>query len=121
MLELYKIFVVDDQPDPNNPEEVKFYKTKKREFQKMILNEFDKGEYENVLLPQIAMLEASVQPKQEQSVPAPENVGGPVAAEMPVQQVMPEPIPLLEPEATVSQATAPSQGILQRLGGHTRL
>lgn len=117
VLELYKIFVVDDQPDPNNPEEVKFYKTKKREFQKMILNEFDKGEYENVLLPQMAMLEASVQPKQEASAPAPENVGGPVAAEMPVQQVMPEPIPLLEPEATVSQATAPSQGILQRLGG----
>lgn len=49
-LELYKIFVGEDKPDPNNEKEVKRWIIRKRAIQKMILEEFGKEEYIDLIL-----------------------------------------------------------------------
>ena len=47
---LYKIFVAEDKPDLNDAESVKKWKTRKRTLQKLILEECDKSQYEDLLL-----------------------------------------------------------------------
>ncbi len=50
VLRLYRIFVAEDKPDPANPEELAQWKTKKRTLQKMILEEFGKEQYEDLII-----------------------------------------------------------------------
>lgn len=50
VLMLYDKLVAEDKPDPKNPEEVKQWQKRKRELQKMILEELGKEAYEEVLL-----------------------------------------------------------------------
>jgi len=47
---MYDKFIAQDKPDPNNQEEVTRWLKRKRELQKMILEELDKEEYIDVLL-----------------------------------------------------------------------
>lgn len=49
-IELYKIFVAEDKPDPGDAEAVKQWRTRKRTLQKMILEEFGKEQYEDLIL-----------------------------------------------------------------------
>lgn len=50
VLLMYDKFIAQDKPEPNNPEEVTRWLRRKRELQKMILEELDKEAYINVLL-----------------------------------------------------------------------
>jgi hypothetical protein len=47
---LYKMFVAEDKPDPGDAEAIKQWKIRKRTLQKLILEEFDKEEYEDLIL-----------------------------------------------------------------------
>lgn len=83
VLLMYDKFIAQDKPDPNNPEEVTRWLKRKRELQKMILEELDKEEYIDVLLgpeaeakalPQTNNAQAPVMPSEGQTPPT-----GPVA------------------------------------------
>lgn len=50
ILELYKIFVAEDKPDPQNEKEITRWKIRKRAFQKMILEEYGKEQYIDLIL-----------------------------------------------------------------------
>lgn len=50
ILLLYKIFVAEDKPEPGNEKEIEKWKSRKRILQKMILEEFDKEQYEDLIL-----------------------------------------------------------------------
>ena len=50
ILELYKIFVGEDKPDPQNEKEIKRWTIRKRAMQKMILEEFGKEEFIDLIL-----------------------------------------------------------------------
>ncbi len=50
VMNLYKIFVAEDKPNPEDPEEVERWKVRKRTFQKMILGEYDMEQYEDLIL-----------------------------------------------------------------------
>lgn len=70
VLLLYKIFVAEDKPEPENEKEVEKWKRRKRTLQKMILEEFDKEQYEDLILG----LEEEEKPKKEkpkESIKAP--------------------------------------------------
>ncbi len=50
VFELYKIFVAEDKPDPQDQEAIEQWKIKKRTFQKMILEEYDLEPYIDLIL-----------------------------------------------------------------------
>ena len=50
VLELYELFVTGDKPEEGDVEAMEQWKSRKREMQKMVLDEFDKSQYEEVLL-----------------------------------------------------------------------
>lgn len=54
IMELYKTFILEDKPEPDeanpNLEEIAQWKKKKRIMQKMILEEYDKDKYEDLIL-----------------------------------------------------------------------
>jgi hypothetical protein len=68
---LYDKFVAQDKPDPQNSEEVKQWKKRKRAIQEMILDEMDKAAYTSVLLGEEES-EPTKQPIEEQPPAAPE-------------------------------------------------
>lgn len=49
-LELYKIFVGEDKPDPKDEKELERWKIRKRTLQKMILEDYGKEQYEDLIL-----------------------------------------------------------------------
>lgn len=49
-IELYKIFVAEDKPDPEDVEAIKQWKIRKRALQKVILEQFDMEQYEDLIL-----------------------------------------------------------------------
>lgn len=109
-VELYKIFVAEDKPDPEDAEAVKIWKLRKRTLQKMILEEFGKEEYEDLIL--------GIE-KEEMPKPVPEAL--PALPETPVAEIPPE-TPLIPPETpmpmtppTPSPAISPSPRLLRRL------
>jgi len=78
VLLMYDKFIAQDKPDPNNPEEETRWLKRKRELQKMILEELDKEEYIDVLLgpeaearalPQTNNAQAPVTPTESQPQP----------------------------------------------------
>ena len=50
VMNLYKIFVAEDAPNPEDQEEIERWKIRKRTFQKMILGEFNMEQYEDLIL-----------------------------------------------------------------------
>lgn len=117
-LELYKIFIAEDPPEEGNEEAMKQWKSKKRELQKMILAEYDKSQYEDVLLGLQKLEDA----EQESATGDEDNVveGGEEAPQP--QRTNREPIPLVDvDQPQVPQAPqAQPQGFLQRLLGRLR-
>lgn len=116
-LEMYKLFVVDDKPEPNDQGAVEQWKKKKALLQKIIARKFGYEEYEDILAPEI---ESKPEGGNAQGV-APEMEGG-LAAESPVPRLIaePEPVEIIPPETTqvpgaTTPATEPSPGILDRL------
>jgi FKBP-type peptidyl-prolyl cis-trans isomerase (trigger factor) len=99
VLLMYDKFIAQDKPDPNNPEEVTRWLKRKRELQKMILEELDKEEYIDVLLgpeaeakalPQTNNTQAPVTPAEGQTPPT----GPTTASPNKIQQLMGK-IPIL--------------------------
>ncbi|MFA5232085.1 MAG: hypothetical protein WC410_00155 [Candidatus Paceibacterota bacterium] len=85
---LYDKFVAADKPDPNNPEEVKQWKKRKRAIQEMILDEMDKAAYKTVLLGE----EESEPAKSTEEEPpaAPESPQLPAGEAGPAPEAQPE-------------------------------
>ncbi len=101
VLMLYDKFVAQDKPDPQNPAEVKQWQRRKRELQKMILEELDKESYEEILLgeegtepvpakeKQPRAPKAPLTPPQEATpsvMPAPQGIMSRVMAKIPILQ-----------------------------------
>lgn len=63
ILMLYRIFVAEDKPDPENAEEVNQWKIRKRTLQKLILEEFDRQEYEELIVGEKEVGEAPKSPE----------------------------------------------------------
>ena len=67
ILLLYDKLIVQDKPDPNNPEDIKHWLIRKRALQKMILEELDLDQYVDILLgPELVQ-------KQEETTITPSN------------------------------------------------
>lgn len=117
-LELYKLFISEDLPEEGDEESMRQWKSKKRELQKMILDEYDKSQYEDVLLGLEKMEEA-----EQNSATGDENnvVEGGDEAVIPTRSNR-EPIPLVEADTPQIPQGAPQapQGFLQRLLGRLR-
>lgn len=118
VLELYKIFIAEDVPAEGDAEGRKQWESKKKELQKMILDEYDKSQYEDVLLGLQKLEDA----EQESATGDEDNVveGG----EQAPQRTNREPIPLVEndtpqaiPQGVPQQ---PPQGLLASLLGRLR-
>lgn len=109
-IELYDTFVTNDVPEKGAPEdEILAWQKKKRHMQSMILEEYDKSQYEEVILG----LEKKEEVEQAEEDPAQVE-----------QQTAPEPqmIPLLDAEAPPqsAQPADPQQGLLRKLLGGLR-
>ena len=127
VLELYKLFVSEDQPAEGDEEAMKQWKSRKREMQKMVLDEYDKSQYEEVLLG-MEKLEDAQQDKadsEESTVEAGEETT-PLPATMNALPPQPlAPIPELPPEggnplspipnSPVAPSGSPPPGFLQAL------
>lgn len=132
VLEMYKLFVVDDKPEGGTPEEVKAWKKKKAVLQKLIVEKMGYDEYADVLAPDLKLEVANdAQPKVEaQGEPAPVSAripNGPAEgiADNPVpamiRQGLPGPEALIPPEgATTAETQAPNGGFLANLIARAR-
>ena len=86
VLMLYDKLVNEDKPDPQNEEEVKQWRKRKRELQKMLLEELGKEAYEEVLL---GKEEEEIPPKKEAektTPPTPRKVKPPMEPTSPAPQ-----------------------------------
>jgi hypothetical protein len=121
VLELYKIFITEDQPtNPEDAEQMKEWTRRKKEMQKMVLDEYDKSQYEEVLLGLESIEEAEQDREEEDDENAVGNEVG-----VPSQRVNREPIPLVDGDAPVAPTGpipngAPPAGFLQKLLGRLR-
>lgn len=123
-LELYKIFVAEDKPDPQDPEDVKRWVARKRILQRMILEDYGKDKWAQAILGTLKQAEEVKEEVEEaQAEDATVDGGG-----MPVSAI-PSPEPMLPPEelsAVVPNATdmpgarPPGAGLLARLLGRGR-
>jgi len=87
---LYDKFVTEDEPDQNNEGEVKQWRKRKRELQKMLLEELGKEAYEEILLGK----EGQAAPKKEVEKPGPTKppeITPPVEGATPMPQPVPQP------------------------------
>lgn len=126
--EMYTMFILNQPPDPNNPEEVYNWKKKKAAMEKLILERTGYEEYEDILV------DSPTPPQQQQplaGLPGGESGTPPVMQQesgglmdpqtSPIQQVVPDDkIPIMPPEQVVmpgatNSMTAPSEGLMQRL------
>lgn len=134
VLEMYKLFVVDDKPEGGTPEEVAAWKKKKATLQKLIVEKMGYEEYADILAPELKIeVQPDAQPKVEaQGEPAPVSAripNGPAEgiADNPVpdliRQGLPGPEALIPPEgssATDIQQTQAGGGFLQNLLARAR-
>lgn len=134
VLEMYKLFVVDDKPEgaePNSPEVIA-WKKKKATLQKLIVEKMGYEEYADVLAPDL-----NLEPKKDDAQPtveAPKPTGVPARvpngpaegiADNPVpdliRQGLPGPEALIPPEgATTAETAAPQGGFLANLIARAR-
>lgn len=133
VLEMYKLFVVDDKPEGGTPEEVNVWKKKKATLQKLIVEKMGYEEYADILAPELKL----ETPKPE-SAPTVEAgaTERPVTARVPngpaegiadnpvpelIRQGLPGPEALIPPEgATTAETAAPQGGFLQNLIARAR-
>ena len=132
VLEMYKLFVVDDKPEGGTPLEVAAWKKKKATLQKLIVEKMGYEEYADVLAPDLKIeVQDDAQPKVEaQGEPAPVSAripNGPAEgiADNPVpamiRQGLPGPEALIPPEgATTAETAAPQGGFLANLIARAR-
>ncbi len=97
---LYDKFVAEDKPDPNNEKEVRQWQKRKRELQKMLLEELGKEAYEEVLL---GKEEEEITPKKEKEIKKEE-----------IEQVVPTELPEVSPSIGVKPPVQ-SPGIMRRI------
>ena len=116
-LELYKIFVADDKPDPADPEAVRKWQTRKRAMQQMILEDYGKDEYIDLILGTEEKPEEKAEAAAEEAVLA--------ETEMPASDI-PSREPQVPPEALAGMVPqmempgqAPRPGLLARLLGRS--
>lgn len=110
ILKIYDLFIAGDQPNPEDPEAMKTYQAKKRELQKLVLEEFDLSQYEDVILG----LESKENAEQDRDQMNKETeVEVMEEPEQVATREPPQPIPLLESES--AQELPPQQNVLQRL------
>ena len=103
ILGLYKLFVAEDPPVQGDPQSITQFTKKKRAMQKMVLEEYDKEQYEDVILgPDVAQ-----QPAQEPTVP--NQTAAPDMTEIP-----PIDMSTIIPQATTPQ-TEPRQQVVDSL------
>jgi len=82
ILLLYDKLIVQDKPDPNNPEDIKHWLIRKRALQKMMLEELDLDQYVDILLgPELVQ-------RQEKATETPLNEK-PVATVEPLEDSLP--------------------------------
>lgn len=127
VLEMYKLFVVDDKPEGDQPVEVLAWKKKKNLLQRLIVEKLGYEEYADILAPKEAVKsEAKPEVKvEEPEIPAVMPPSGPAEglADNPVplqlKQAVPEPADMLPLESAIPGAdtpqTAPSKNLLARL------
>jgi len=77
-MELYKIFVAEDKPDPGDEEAIKTWKIRKRTLQKKILEEFGMEAYEDLIIGE-----------EKEEAPKPPEVSAPPSAEVPASSIAP--------------------------------
>lgn len=122
VLELYKLFVVDDKPEGGSEIEVAAWKKKKNTLQRLIAEKMGYEEYADILAPELK--------EEPEKIPPPEAAGGPQGggptrmeipsappvglADNPVQSIlregMPGPEALIPPEGAVTDQTQPLPG-----------
>jgi len=122
VLEMYKLFVVDDKPEGGDPEEMDAWKKKKNVLQKLIVEKMGYEEYADILAPELkktapVVKEATAPPEMTARIP-----NGPAEgiADNPVPDVirqgLPGPEALIPPEgATTGMTEAPQGGFLANL------
>lgn len=129
VLEMYKLFVVDDKPEGGSEAEVKAWKKKKHTLQKLIAEKMGYEDYADILAPEIIEEEPKPEPKPQAqaSVTAriPSGPPAPGLADNPVADLIregrPGPEALIPPEGATMPETAPQQGgfianLLRRAG-----
>jgi len=108
VLELYKIFVAEDKPDPGDEEAIKTWKIRKRTLQKKILEEFGMEAYENLIIGEEK--EEVPKPPEAPAIPSAEAPTPPIAPPMEA----PPGMPLMTPPVALP-AARPTPGLLRRL------
>lgn len=135
VLEMYKLFVVEDKPDANDEEAVLIWKKKKAVLQKLIVEKMGYDEYADTLAPELKEKpkapEPSVDPERGPSAvrpidTLPPEIGGDNATVVPellkqgnrgAEQIAPLPI---EDAIPTTPETAPRPGFLARLLARAR-
>jgi len=133
VLEMYKLFVVDDKPEGGTPEEVNAWKKKKATLQKLIVEKMGYEEYADILAPEL-----KIETPKPESAPQVEAGASerPITARVPngpaegiadnpvpelIRQGLPGPEALIPPEgATTAETAAPQGGFLQNLIARAR-
>lgn len=129
-MELYKLFVLEDPPNPEDPVSMFSWEKKKAELQKMILEKMGYEEYEDVLVtepkPQLPQ-PMEPQPGMEEEVPPEGQImppDGMMEPSIPVAlQTIPEKEPIISPEGiggimepgASTGLTEPSPGFIKKL------
>lgn len=121
VMEMYKLFVVDDKPEGGTPVEIAAWKKKKNVLQRLIAEKMGYGEYADILAPNLpeetkpeeAKPEPGEAEQQMTARPVPGN--GPAGiADNPVpemiRQGLPGPEQMIPPEGSVTPEMQPEQG-----------
>lgn len=129
VLEMYKLLVVDDKPEPGDNNAVEVWKKKKNLLQRLIVEKMGYEEYADVLAPKVQVTdkiepEAGGSPDGKPSTPV-KIPSGPAEgiADNPVPQQLRQPVPgpeeMLAPEVGIPGAetslTATNPGLIKRL------
>lgn len=126
VLDMYKLLVVDDKPEPTDEAAVKVWKKKKQVLQRLIVEKLGYDEYADILAPKLSET-TPIQAGEDQTqggpngptpgAPAPQPGGDPVAPQLKLP--VPTPENMLPPEAGVpgatTAATAPDANTLRAL------
>ena len=103
------MFVTDQPPDPNDPEAKRRWSMRKRGIEKMVLEEYNKEDYEDLILEPEAIASRLPQPP---APPMPQEAPQGAPTEMQAPQGAPEGEMMAMPEATPA---TPPPALLRKL------